>query len=104
MRYVGLPLAIAGSRASNTLCDGFVSRKTPTTGGVEGAERTAHPTGAPASAKKFAQQRPSTGTSAKKFAQHAQKRQIWGTLSALGEYFRAYTITQRRRANFFAPK
>ena len=56
------------------------------------------------SAKKLAQRSLSTGTSAKKFAQHAQKHRIWGVLSALGEYFRAYTITQRRRAKFFAPK
>ncbi len=37
--------------AGDTLCDGFVSCKTPTTGGVEGAGRTVHPAGAPASAK-----------------------------------------------------
>lgn len=97
----GMPTS---SRASNTLCDGFVSCKTPTTGGVEGTGRTVHPAGAPASAKKLAQHGPTTGTSAKKFAQHAQKHQIWGVLSAQGELFRAFTITQRRRANFFAPK
>ena len=45
--------------AGDTLCDGFVSCKTPTTGGVEGAGRTVHPAGAPASANKLAQHRPS---------------------------------------------
>lgn len=90
--------------AGDTLCDGFMSCKTPTTGGVEGTGRTVHPAGAPAGAKKFAQHGPTTGTSAKKLTQHAQKRRIWGVLSALGEYFRAYTITQRRMADFFAPK
>ena len=54
--------------------------------------------------KKLAQHRPSTGTSAKKFAQQAQNHQISGVLSAQGELFRAFAITQRRRANFFAPK
>jgi len=53
------------SRASNTLCDGFMSCKTPTTGGVEGAERTVHPAGAPASAKKLAQRQPPPLGSAK---------------------------------------
>ena len=72
--------------------------------GVEGAGRTVHPVGAPASAKKLAQHRPYTGLSAKKFAQQAQKHQIWGVLSAQGELFRAFALTQRRRANFFAPK
>ena len=90
--------------AGDTLCDGFMSRKTPTPGGVEGTGRTVHPAGARASAKKLAQHGPTTDASAKKLAQHAQKRRIWGVLSALGEYFRAYTITQRRRAKLFAPK
>ena len=58
----------------------------------------------PVGAKKLAQHRPSTGTYAKKFAQQAQKHQISGVLSAQGELFRAFAITQRRRANFFAPK
>ena len=56
------------------------------------------------SAKKFAQHGPSSGLSAKKFAQQAQKRRIWGVLSAQGELFRAFAMTQGRGANFFAPK
>ena len=36
---------------------------------------------------------PSSGISATIFAQHTQKRRIWGVLSALGELFRAYTTT-----------
>ena len=89
--------------AGGTPLGGFMSCKTPTTGGVEGAGRTVHPVGAPASAKKLAQHRPYTGLSANKFAQQAQKHHIWGVLSAQGELFRAFAITQRRRANFFAP-
>ena len=70
-----------------------------------GGCRAASKTGAGRLArKKLAQHRPSTGTSAKKFAQQAQKHQISGVLSAQGELFRAFAITQRRRANFFAPK
>ena len=88
--------------AGSTPLGGFMECKTPTTGGVEGAGRTVHPAGAPASAKKLAQHRPYTGLSAKKFAQQAQRHQIWGVLSAQGELFRAFAITQRRRANFFA--
>ena len=58
----------------------------------------------PVGAKKLAQHGPSSGSSAKKLAQQAQKRQIWGVLSAQGELFRAFTLTQGRGANFFAPK
>ncbi len=54
--------------------------------------------------EKFAQHGPSSGLSAKKFAQQAQKRRIWGVLSAQGELFRAFAMTQGRGANFFAPK
>ena len=55
--------------------------------------RIASKTGArPLGAKNFAQHRPSTGISAKKFAQQAQKRRIWANLSAQGEFFRAFTI------------
>ena len=61
-----------------------------------------HPPGAPASAKKLAQHRPYTGLSAKKFAQQAQKHQIWGVLSAQGELFRARTHTRPSRATNFA--
>ena len=46
----------------------------------------------PLGAKKFAQHRPSGGSSAKKLAQHAQTHQIWANLSARGELFRAFTI------------
>ena len=56
----------------------------------------------PIGAKKLAQHSPSSGSSAKKFAQQAQKHQFWGVFSAQGEYFRAYTMTLPRRANFFA--
>ena len=58
----------------------------------------------PIGAKILAQHGPSSGSSAKKLAQHAQKHQIWGVLSAQGELFRAFAKTQRHRANFFAPK
>ena len=65
--------------------------------------RVASKTGAgPLGAKKFAQHHPSRGSSAKKLAQQAQKHQIWANLSAQGELFRAFTIYQRRRENFFA--
>ena len=55
--------------------------------------RVASKTGAgPLGAKKLAQHGPSGGSSAKKLAQHAQKRRIWGVVSARGELFRAFTI------------
>jgi len=55
--------------------------------------RVASKTGAgPLGAKKFAQHRSSSGISAKKLAQQAQKRRIWGVVSARGELFRAFTI------------
>ena len=57
---------------------------------------------APVGAKNFAQHQPSSDISAKNFAQQAQKRRIWANLSAQGELFRAFTIYQRRRENFFA--
>ena len=44
--------------------------------------------------KTLAQRRPSTGISAKNFAQQVQKRRIWAILSALGELF-ALTPTIR---------
>ena len=70
-----------------------------------GGRRAASKTGtAPVGAKKLAPHGPSTGLSAKKLAQQAQKRRILGVLSAQGELFRAFAMTQRRRANFFAPK
>ena len=70
-----------------------------------GGRRAASKTGTvPVGAKKLAQHGPSTGLSAKKLAQQAQKCQIWGVLSAQGELFRTFAMTQRRRANFFAPK
>ena len=56
----------------------------------------------PSGAKKLSQHSPSSGSSAKKFAQQAQKHQFWGVFSAQGEYFRACTMTLPRRANFFA--
>ena len=58
----------------------------------------------PIGAKILAQHGPSSGSSAKKLAEQAQKRQIWGVLSAQGELFRAFAMAQRRRANFFMPK
>ena len=52
--------------------------------------RVASKTGAgPLGAKNFAQHRPSSGISAKKFARHAQKGRIWANLSVQGELFRA---------------
>ena len=56
----------------------------------------------PIDAKKLSQHSPSSGSSAKKFAQQAKKRRFWGVLSVQGEYFRACTMTLPRRANFFA--
>ena len=58
----------------------------------------------PVGAKILAQHSPSNGSSEKKLAQQAQKRQIWGVVSVQGELFRAFAMTQRSRANFFAPK
>ena len=52
--------------------------------------------------EKLAQRRPSTGISAKTLAQHTIKRQFRANLSALGELFRTFAMTQSRRANFFA--
>jgi hypothetical protein len=52
-------------------------------------------------AKKLAQHDPHNGTSAKKLAQQAQKRRIWGVVSAQGELFRArhgnYAKSKRSR-------
>ena len=53
-------------------------------------------------AKKLAQHGPSSGASAKKLAQQAQKRRNWGVLSVLGELFRARTHTRTSRAKNFA--
>ena len=65
--------------------------------------RIASKTGAgPVSAKKLAQRGPSSDISAKKLAQQAQKHQFRANLSALGELFRTFAMTQSRRANFFA--
>ena len=54
------------------------------------------------SAKKLAQHTPSSGISAKKLAQHARKRGFGVIFRALGELFRARTLTRPSRANFFA--
>ena len=54
------------------------------------------------SAKLFAQHGASSGLSAEKLAQQAQKRQNWGIFSALGELFRAHTHIKPRGANYFA--
>ena len=54
------------------------------------------------SAKKLAQHTPSSGISAKKLAQHARKRGFGAIFRALGELFRARTLTRPSRANFFA--
>ena len=55
-----------------------------------GGRRAASKTGTvPIGAKILTQHGPSSGSSAKKLAQQAQKRQIWGVLSAQGELFRA---------------
>lgn len=61
------------------------------------------PCAIPVGAKKLARHGSSTGISAKKLAQRAQKRRIWGVLSLLGELFRAYAHARPSRANFFAP-
>ena len=53
-------------------------------------------------AKKLAQHRPSSGSSAKKLAQHARKRQFWAIVSAQGELFRARAHIRPSRAKFFA--
>ena len=52
--------------------------------------------------EKLAQHGPSSGASAKKLAQQAQKRRNWGVLSVLGELFRARTHTRTSRAKNFA--
>ena len=52
---------------------------------------------------KAVQHGPSSGISAKKLAQHTQKRRIWGVLSALGELFRAYTATLKPTPPPFTP-
>ena len=69
-------------------------------GRAHGAYKTVRNTGW---REKLAQHGSSTGTSAKKLARRAQKRQIWGVLSLLGELFRAYAHARPSRANFFAP-
>ena len=56
----------------------------------------------PIGATKFARHGPSSNSSAKKLAQRAIKRQFRPNLSAQGELFRAFTLKQRHRANFFA--
>ena len=54
------------------------------------ARRAISKTGAgPIGATKFAQRGPSSGISAKKLAQQAQKRRIWGVVIEQGELFRA---------------
>ena len=53
------------------------------------------------SAKKFAQQWASRGSSAKKFAQHAIKRSFWAILSTQGELFRAHTHHQTTQGELF---
>ena len=53
-------------------------------------------------AKKLAQHRPSSNSSAKKLAPRARKRRFWAILSAQGELFRAHAHIRPRRANFFA--
>ena len=55
---------------------------------------------ASACAKMLAQYGPSSSTSAKKLAQHTQKRRNWDVVSALGELFRAHAHIKPRRANF----
>ena len=55
------------------------------------------------SAKKLAQHGPFRGLSAKKLAQQAQKRRIWGVLSAQGELFRTSALTQRAGRTFSRP-
>ena len=53
-------------------------------------------------AKKIAQQEWILEQTAKKFAPQAKKGRFWGVLRALGELFRAGTLMEARRANFFA--
>ena len=78
--------------------------QTPTTSSLEGTASPTRPGAMSVGAKKFARHGPSSGLSAKKLAQHAQKRRILGVLSAQGELFRAFAMIQGRGANFFAPK
>ena len=53
-------------------------------------------------AKKFAQQRAPSCSTAIKLAQQAQKCRIWAIFRAQGELFRAHPHVRPRRANFFA--
>lgn len=76
------------------------------TGRLHEVEETFEQTTAPCrahSAKKLAQHGPFRGLSAKKLAQQAQKRQIWGVLSAQGELFRTSALTQRAGRTFSRP-
>ena len=91
-----------GRHAGDIRPEGFMSCKTPTTAGREGARRLQDRAQYRLARKtrtarllhrhfreKLARHGSSTGTSAKKLAQRAQKRRIWGVLSLLGELFRA---------------
>lgn len=76
------------------------------TGRLHEVEETFEQTTAPCrahSAKKLAQHGPFRGLSAKKLAQQAQKRRIWGVLSAQGELFRTFALTQRAGRTFSRP-
>ena len=53
------------------------------------------------SAKKLAQQGPSSDISAKKLAQHARKRQFWAIFRAQGELFRAHSHHQTEQGELF---
>ena len=52
-------------------------------------------------AKNFAQRSPSSGVFAKKFAQHATKRQFWAIIRAQGELFRAHSHHQTEQGELF---
>ena len=59
------------------------------------------PVAIPVGATKLARHGSSTGTSAKKLAQQAQKRRNLGFLSPLGELFRAFTMTTEPQGELF---
>ena len=53
------------------------------------------------SAKKLAQPGPTSGTSAKKLAQHATRRRFWAIFRAQGELFRARARHQTKQGELF---
>lgn len=88
--------------AGDTLCDDLVSCKPPTTGGVEGAGRTyTRP-----ERQQARKNSPSTAPLAaipRKNSPNKHKTPNLGCFQRAGRMFRAFAITQCRRANFSRP-